>query len=203
MATANKKTDIKTTKPKGTTTSSASSTKSTKPAKSTAAKPTKTTPSKPAKTTTKASTGAAASKSSSSKSSSKGSSSQSTTDKAKEVASKATSKAKGAAAGKGKILAATAGVAAAAAAAGVAYFRGTRGSSAKDDGRNVYHILPGDEGWQVKGAGDGSAVSSHSTKKEALSAARDLAHSKVPSQLVVHKSDGTIQESWSYDAEAN
>ena len=50
-------------------------------------------------------------------------------------------------------------------------------------------------------AGSGGAKSHHGTKKEALTAGRELAHSKVPSQLVVHKSDGTIQESWTYDSE--
>lgn len=98
---------------------------------------------------------------------------------------------------KGKILAATAGVAAAAAAAGVAYFRTSKGSA---NGRTVYHVLPASEGWQVKGQGAERASSVHGTKKEALTAGRDLAHGKVPSQLVVHKSDGTVQESWTYDA---
>lgn len=115
--------------------------------------------------------------------------------KAKETAAKATQ-------GKGKVLAASAGVAAAAVAAGVAYYRGTRGSGgASSNGRTVYHVLPASEGWQVKGEGAERSVSHHSTKKEALSAGRELAHGKVPSQLVVHKSDGSIQESWSYDSD--
>lgn len=97
---------------------------------------------------------------------------------------------------KGKVLAAGAGVAAAAAAAGVAYFR--KGSGA-GEGRSVYHVLPADEGWAIQGDGADRAVSKHPTKKDALTAARDLVHAKVPSQLVVHKSDGSVQESWTYD----
>ena len=116
-------------------------------------------------------------------------------------ASASSSSKKSSSGGKGKIIAATAGVAAAAAAAGVAYYRGTKGGESTDK-RSIYHILPGDDGWQVKGEGAERAVSNHSTKKEALSAARELAHNQVPSQLVVHKSDGTIQESWSYDADS-
>lgn len=121
--------------------------------------------------------------------------------KAREAVAKAGSKVPKAAKGKGKVLAASAGVAAAAVAAGVAYYRGTRGSDASSDGRSVYHVLPATEGWQLKGAGADRAVSNHATKKEALTAGRELAHSKVPSQLVVHKSDGTIQESWTYDSD--
>lgn len=127
----------------------------------------------------------------------KKSSSKSATDTAKDKLSSATSAAKN---NPGKVLAA-AGVAAATA-AGYAVYRATRGSGSNDsDGRSVYHILPEKDGWQIKGEGASRAVSKHDTKKGALSAARDLAHNQVPSQLVVHKSDGTIQESWSYDAE--
>jgi hypothetical protein len=91
-------------------------------------------------------------------------------------------------------------VAAAATAAGVAYFRATKGDA--PGGRKVYHVSPNEEGWQVKGQGAERAVSVHSTKKEALTAARELAHDQVPSQVVVHKSDGTIQRSWSYGPDA-
>jgi hypothetical protein len=98
------------------------------------------------------------------------------------------------------IAAAATGVAAAAAAAGVAFFRATKDNT--PSGRKIYHVTPNSDGWEVKGQGAERAVSTHSTKKEALPSARELAHNQVPSQLVVHKSDGTIQESWSYDADS-
>lgn len=97
----------------------------------------------------------------------------------------------------GKILAATAGLAAAATAGAVLYR--TKGDSSGSNGRTVYHVQPDGDGWAVKGAGAERAVSTHGTKKEALTAGRELAHNQVPSQLVVHKSDGKIQESWSYE----
>lgn len=121
--------------------------------------------------------------------------------KVREAATKAGSSLPKPKGGKGKALAASAGVAAAAVAAGVAYKLSGRGSAASRNGRSVYHVLPTDEGWQLKGSGAERAVSNHPTKKEALSAGRELAHSKVPSQLVVHKSDGTIQESWTYESD--
>lgn len=176
-----------TTGPKTTTSKSASTTKSAAGKSATPAKKVQST-TKPASTTTKQ--GGTTSKKN-----------ESVTDKAAKAATAAKKKADSKMTGNtGKIIAATAGVAAAAA-AGVAYFRGTRGAGA-GGATTVYHVQPGDDGWQVKGADADRASSRHSTKKEALSAARDLAHSKVPSQLVVHRSDGSVQESWSYDAES-
>lgn len=95
----------------------------------------------------------------------------------------------------GKVLAATAGLAAAATAGAVLY----KTKGAGGNGRTVYHVQPDGDGWVVKGSGAERASSTHATKKDALSAARELAHHKVPSQLVVHGSDGKIQDSWSYD----
>ena len=97
---------------------------------------------------------------------------------------------------KGKILAGAAGLAAAATAAGAVIYK-----KKSNSGRTVYHVKPDGEGWTVKGDGAERASSTHGTKKEALTAARELAHNKVPSQLVVHKADGSVQEKWSYDAQ--
>lgn len=96
---------------------------------------------------------------------------------------------------KGQLIAGAAGLAAAATAAGAVLYK-TKGGSGN---RTVYHVKPDGEGWVVKGDGAERAVSTHDTKKEALTAARELAHGKAPSQLVVHKSDGSVQEKFSYD----
>jgi hypothetical protein len=96
----------------------------------------------------------------------------------------------------GQLLAGAAGLAAAATAGAVLYK--TKGGSGH---RTVYHVKPNGDGWAVKGAGAKRAASTHSTKKEALEAARELAHGKVPSQLVVHRADGSVQEKLSYDPE--
>lgn len=101
---------------------------------------------------------------------------------------------------KGKVLAGAAGLAAAAAATtgAVLYNRKSKGG-ATGGSRTVYHVQPDGDGWVVKGEGAERASSTHGTKKEALAAGRELAHKRIPSQLVVHKSNGKIQEAWSYD----
>ena len=98
---------------------------------------------------------------------------------------------------KGQLIAGAAGLAAAATAAGAVLYKRKSGSGH----RTVYHVKPNGEGWAVEGDGAERATSTHETKKEALSAARELAHKKVPSQLVVHKADGSVQEKFSYEAQ--
>lgn len=63
----------------------------------------------------------------------------------------------------------------------------------------VFHVVPNDDGWIVKIEGEEVAVSRHDTKKEAVSKARQAAKEQAPSQLVVHKKDRSVQESFSYD----
>lgn len=69
-------------------------------------------------------------------------------------------------------------------------------SSAKT---TVFHLVSADDGWAIKKEGAKTPVSTHSTKKEALDVARTTAQAAQPSRLVIHKQDGTIQESVSYD----
>lgn len=64
----------------------------------------------------------------------------------------------------------------------------------------VLHVVPNDEGWIVTLEGEDAPVGTHDTKKEAVSAARETAKEHAPSQLVVHKQDRSVQESFSYDA---
>ncbi len=64
--------------------------------------------------------------------------------------------------------------------------------------RTVYDVTPHEEGWQVKRRGAARASSVHSTKEEAIQAARALAHNNEPSQVVVHRRDGTIEREWTY-----
>jgi poly(hydroxyalkanoate) granule-associated protein len=65
----------------------------------------------------------------------------------------------------------------------------------------VFHVVPNDEGWIVTVEGEDEPVSTHGTKKEAVSAARETAKEQPPSELVVHKQDRSVQESFSYDEE--
>lgn len=63
----------------------------------------------------------------------------------------------------------------------------------------VYHVLPHEKGWALKREGAERATSVHETKKEAVSAARGEAKNHMPSRLIVHKQDGTVQETFTYD----
>lgn len=65
--------------------------------------------------------------------------------------------------------------------------------------RTVYHVVTADEGWKVELEGTDKPLSTHGTKEEALDAARTVAQKKLPSQIVVHRMDGTIQTNYSYD----
>jgi hypothetical protein len=62
--------------------------------------------------------------------------------------------------------------------------------------RKVYHVVPDGDMWRVKH--DGTVVSSHYTKAAAVDAGRTVAKANIPSQLVVHKSDGAIETEWTY-----
>lgn len=99
---------------------------------------------------------------------------------------------------KGKILATAAGVAAATA-AGVVVARWLQAGRAED--LEVYHVLPNEEGWALKPQHTGEPHSTHSTKKEALEAARELVRGRGPTQLIVHRKDGSVQDSHRYGEE--
>lgn len=74
-------------------------------------------------------------------------------------------------------------------------------AAAKGKGRKVYHVATQGDGWKVELEGATRAASKHPTKDEALGAARELAKANLPSGVVVHKMDGTIQTQYSYDDE--
>lgn len=64
----------------------------------------------------------------------------------------------------------------------------------------VFHVVPRDGGWAVEREGKSRAASRHDTKANALAAGRELARSNAPSDLVVHRQDGTVQNQFSYEA---
>lgn len=87
-----------------------------------------------------------------------------------------------------------AGAAAAAAATGLAAVAAKKMSTPKV----VYHVSADGDEWVVMAEGAKRATSRHDTKKEAVSAARDLAKARMPSRLIIHKQDGEIQRSHDY-----
>ena len=61
------------------------------------------------------------------------------------------------------------------------------------------HVVPHADGWAVRQEGADAPVSTHETKKEAVSAGREAAKAHAPSELIVHKQDRSVQETFSYD----
>lgn len=59
------------------------------------------------------------------------------------------------------------------------------------------HVVPHVNGWAVKGAGNDRATSVHTTQREAIAAARDIARNQ-HSELLVHGENGRIRARDSY-----
>lgn len=64
----------------------------------------------------------------------------------------------------------------------------------------VYSVKAGETGWTVERLGDGVPVGLYATKDEAVEAARALANDNLPSQLVVYRKDGSVQDTFAYEA---
>lgn len=59
------------------------------------------------------------------------------------------------------------------------------------------HVVPHNEDWAVKGAGNSKATSIHKTQADAIDAARDIARNQ-KSELVIHRPNGQIRDKDSY-----
>ncbi len=55
------------------------------------------------------------------------------------------------------------------------------------------HVIPRDSGWSVKRQASSRAASIHSTQEEAIEAARALAARNSPSEVIIHRKDGSIE----------
>jgi poly(hydroxyalkanoate) granule-associated protein len=64
----------------------------------------------------------------------------------------------------------------------------------------VYSVVARGDGWAVEKEGAERTVSLHPTKDEALEAARAVAANHKPSELVVHRKDGSVQDTVVYEA---
>ena len=62
----------------------------------------------------------------------------------------------------------------------------------KEQASEKYHVIMRESGWSVKRGGTSRATSVHKTQKEAIAAARKIASKHRPSELVIHRKDGTI-----------
>lgn len=63
----------------------------------------------------------------------------------------------------------------------------------------AYHLVPKGDGWTIHLEGSKTDIRRFDTKNSALDAARDLANAHLPSRLIVHRADGTIQTSHTYE----
>jgi poly(hydroxyalkanoate) granule-associated protein len=66
--------------------------------------------------------------------------------------------------------------------------------------RPVFSVASREDGWAVTLTGEAAARAVYPTKDEALEAARSMASAHAPSQLVVHRKDGSVQDTLSYEA---
>ena len=55
------------------------------------------------------------------------------------------------------------------------------------------HVVPHQDGWAVKGAGNQRATSVHDTQQQAIDTARGIARNQ-QSELVIHRPDGRIRD---------
>jgi hypothetical protein len=63
----------------------------------------------------------------------------------------------------------------------------------------TFHVMfNGDEGWTLRADGSGDAIQTFRNKAIAVRAARKAAADAAPSDLMIHKSDGTVQATHSY-----
>ncbi|MFL0805561.1 MAG: DUF2188 domain-containing protein [Agarilytica sp.] len=59
------------------------------------------------------------------------------------------------------------------------------------------HVVPHDEGWAVKGAGNTRATSVHQTQAEAIQQAKQIAQNQ-QSEMLIHGKNGQIREKNTY-----
>lgn len=78
-----------------------------------------------------------------------------------------------------------------------------KAAKTKVPARLVYHVATHEDGWKVERQGTDKPLSTHATKDLAIDAAREIAQATEPSQVVVHRMDGTIQTNYTYDPAAD
>ncbi|NNF29325.1 MAG: DUF2188 domain-containing protein [Gemmatimonadetes bacterium] len=65
----------------------------------------------------------------------------------------------------------------------------------------AYHVLPDEDGWNLRNESSGETIESYGRKRDAVKEGRRVAGSRRPSCLVVHKSDGTVGRTHTYQTE--
>lgn len=92
-----------------------------------------------------------------------------------------------------------------AAAAGVAGIAGVAAAlhylRRDSKGRATLHVVAHESEWHITAEGENEPLDRFSTKEEAVDAARSAAQEAAPSELVIHRLDGSVMRSHSYDPE--
>jgi hypothetical protein len=64
--------------------------------------------------------------------------------------------------------------------------------------RNRFHVVPKGDDWAVRREGASKPGKVFENKQDAVDHGRDAAKKQEPSQLIIHKKDGTIQTEYTY-----
>lgn len=64
------------------------------------------------------------------------------------------------------------------------------------------HVVPHNDNWAVKGAGNEKVTKTFDKKTDAIEFAKEIAKNQ-QSELIIHKGDGTIQNKNSYGNDPN
>ncbi len=65
--------------------------------------------------------------------------------------------------------------------------------------RTVYWVSPHGDGWKVQRQGSERPANVYPRKSEAIERGKELAMRRTPSQLMIQRADGTIEDERSYD----
>lgn len=69
------------------------------------------------------------------------------------------------------------------------------------DGVATLHVeSDGEDGWTIRDGNSPDPLSSFGTKREALAAAREAAADAAPSQLIIHRVDGSVARKHRYES---
>jgi len=67
------------------------------------------------------------------------------------------------------------------------------------NGRATLHVRTEGDQWVIVAEGGNGPIDAFRTKEEAVHAARDTASEAAPSELVIHRLDGSVMDSHSYE----
>lgn len=68
-------------------------------------------------------------------------------------------------------------------------------------GRTIYHIVPKNGKWKIQKEKSSKASAVKNEKEKAVNRARELAKNDKPSQIIIHKMDGKINNEHTYGSD--